>query len=299
VISFAWEWPIPEAVPDVSDHDANFARERAGSRRRIDAFVRPVLDRHFPARTLAVLDVGCGGGEAVERLVELGHDAWGVDPSGLRQVEWASSAIRDRLLGGDGLALPFADRSFDVVVASGCLEHVGVIETTNPYSVRPTDDQADRRRRFLEEILRVLSPGGLLLIDFPNGAFPIDFWHGDSPGGVRWHGPSERFLPTYREVAQHVEAIGGASIATVSATRRLAFDQVGAHWYGRLGRLPMKAWLTLMDVAGLRWLRESALAPYLCLVIRRQSGADSRIPARSSLSTTDLPPPRRSAPSDQ
>jgi len=117
--------------------------------------------------------------------------AWGNDPSALRKWQWRERMWRERLSVADGGSLPFADGFFDAVLASGVLEHVGVAESrTGRYEVRPLPSRDAVRRRFLTELFRVTAPGGTIWLDFPNGAFPIDFWHGDRPGAARRHGPA-------------------------------------------------------------------------------------------------------------
>lgn len=57
---------------------------------------------------------------------------------------------------GDACALPFADRSFDVVYSNAVIEHVGDLE---------------RQRRFVAEALRV---GRRVFLTTPNKWFPIE-----------------------------------------------------------------------------------------------------------------------------
>jgi SAM-dependent methyltransferase len=220
---------------------------------------------------LRVLDSGCGNGESVDALLAAGLDAWGHDLSALRKWQWRTRARRDRLVVADGNALPFPDGFFDAVIASGVLEHIGVNEKGGArYSVAPLPDRDARRASFLSSLLRVLSKNGFLFLDFPNGAFPIDFWHGTKTGGARWHSTHEGFLPTLREVGSLCAGLDGAlTVTPLSPHRRLRFNQVAGHWYGRLFRLPMKAFFGLMSVPGFRFLAGSPLNPYLVLEIRR------------------------------
>ena len=92
----------------------------------------------------AVLEVGCGPGELSERVrLELGASVVAIDISP-RMVELAQSRGVDARL-GDAQDLPFADASFDCVVAAWMLYHV------------PDVDRA------LGEFARVLRPGGRLV----------------------------------------------------------------------------------------------------------------------------------------
>jgi SAM-dependent methyltransferase len=77
-----------------------------------------------PERPLRVLDSGCGNGQAVDILNAAGFEAWGHDLSALRKWQWRTRARRDRLVVADGNALPFPAGFFDVIIASGVLEHV-------------------------------------------------------------------------------------------------------------------------------------------------------------------------------
>jgi hypothetical protein len=136
--------------------------------------------------------------------------------------------------------------------------------------VTPLPDRNKRRSQFLSGLLRVLSKQGSLFLDFPNGAFPVDFWHGTKAGGARRHSTKEGFLPTVREIESLCAALDASlSVVPQSPHRRLRFNQVGGHWYGWLFRLPMKGFYRLMSVAGFRFLAGTALNPYLVLEIRR------------------------------
>ena len=102
----------------------------------------------------AILDVGCGGGKAVERLAALASQGrvYGVDYSAA-SVAAASGANAGAIAGGrveirqaSVSSLPFDDNTFDLVTA---------VET-HYYWPDPIAD--------LREILRVLKPGGHLAI---------------------------------------------------------------------------------------------------------------------------------------
>lgn len=63
-----------------------------------------------------------------------------------------------RFVVGSGCALPFADRSFDIVMSNSVIEHVG---------------DADAQRRFAREILRC---GRAIYVQTPNKWFPVEPW---------------------------------------------------------------------------------------------------------------------------
>ena len=256
----------PSDALSAREHEG-WAMEVEGSRRRIADFYEPLL-RH--ERAQRVLDSGCGNGVSVDLLCELGYDAWGNDFSELRRHQWRERRHRERLVVASSLRLPFPDGHFDAVISSGVIEHIGVAETGVPrYAVQPLPDRDERRAAFLAELLRVTRRGGTLFLDFPNGAFPIDFWHGDDPGGARRHARSEGFLPTAREVRALVARVmPRARVDVLSPHRRLQFRQARRHWYGRLlGPLANAAFAT-MRVPPFRALAATALNPFLVIRIR-------------------------------
>ncbi|MCP3956267.1 MAG: class I SAM-dependent methyltransferase [bacterium] len=262
----------PESLTEA--HEEGLRNEVTGTRARIEDYYGPLLRSELGAMDLGrpprVLDSGCGNGISVDMLSEAGFEAWGNDISALRKWQWRERGNRERLVVAPSQELPFPDNYFDAVISSGVLEHVGVEEHGgDSYSVRPLPNRNEARCEFLADLLRVLDPSGVLLLDFPNGAFPIDFWHGTKPGGARFHSIREGFLPTVSEVRAHLRTLGRFSVTPLSPHRRLKMRQVGQHWYGRLLRIPMTALLNLMGYRLFEPLAGSPLNPYLVLKVAR------------------------------
>lgn len=273
--------------------------ETPGAVARMEDFYRPLLERLRSARgggPLRVLDCGCGNGSSVDLLAGAGFEAWGNDLSALRKWQWRERLRRDRLVVADSSRLPFASGYFEAVLCSGVLEHVGVAEERgDAYRVRPLAEKEEARRQLLAELLRVLSPdGGRLWLDFPNGSFPIDFWHGTTPGAARLHSRHEGFLPTVDEVRGYLASVDpNAKLLVSGPSGRLRFQQVSRHWYGRLLARPADIYLRALSLPGLRRLRESAANPFLILeVSRAASGPATAIGGR-------LPASGRSAGSER
>lgn len=109
------------------------------------------LDRAGVALEGRVLDAGCGGGGMPLSLAEEARLVVGIDP--IERFQDAGVRLgRERSLGNlhfalaDGMYLPFADGSFDLVLSHAVIEHV-----------------ADAPL-YLRECARVLSPGGRMYL---------------------------------------------------------------------------------------------------------------------------------------
>jgi SAM-dependent methyltransferase len=106
-----------------------------------------------------VLDIGSAAGAIVHYLSTFGCDVTGVDLSELG-VEKARERYPElRFEVGDAAALPFADASFDKVVAADVTEHL----------------DGATLRGMLAETRRVLVPGGTLSIHTPNPRHLIEW----------------------------------------------------------------------------------------------------------------------------
>lgn len=108
-----------------------------------------------------LLDAGCGPAFIAAELLPLGCEYWGMDAS-RRMLELAACNLPPdagaRLTIADVQHVPYADAFFDSVLC------IGVIE-------RAPDDQA-----VLRELLRVLKPGGTLLVSYPHLFSPYAVW---------------------------------------------------------------------------------------------------------------------------
>ncbi len=145
----------------MNEHEWGTAPEFVGPRHELRE--RLLLDLFLSASPgPAILDAGAGQGTLSARLERLGYEVTSTDIS-----ESAVEILRGRLAGPVAKAsvtdLPFGDESFDGVVLGEVLEHV-------------EDD-----RGALEEVARVLCPGGVLAASVPaNPALhgPSDEWAG-------------------------------------------------------------------------------------------------------------------------
>jgi SAM-dependent methyltransferase len=97
-----------------------------------------------------MLEIGSGRGGLLDALHRRGLDIVGIDTSAARVAEAKARYGDLPLRATSGVALPFADASFDVVLSFDVLEHI------------PDTDG------HLAEVRRVLKPGGWYLLQTPN-----------------------------------------------------------------------------------------------------------------------------------
>jgi ubiquinone/menaquinone biosynthesis C-methylase UbiE len=108
-----------------------------------------------------VLDVGCGPGILAQQMVDRACAYTGVDPS-KKMLEICRRRFAGnpqmQFLSGEATGLAFPTAHFDAALCIGVIDGV--------------PDQ----RQALREILRVLKPGGTLLITFTNAVSPYSWW---------------------------------------------------------------------------------------------------------------------------
>ncbi|MEA3340419.1 MAG: class I SAM-dependent methyltransferase, partial [Chloroflexota bacterium] len=145
---------------------------RAGQERRFQMALRWA---EFAGRR--VLDVGCGVGMYTAAFLRETPRVFGVEIERERALE-----ARERAAGviqSLGERLPFPDAVFDVVFSHEVLEHV-------------SDDRA-----CVSEMVRVLRPGGRIVIFVPNRLYPFEthgiFWRTRYRFG---NAPLVNWLPT-------------------------------------------------------------------------------------------------------
>jgi SAM-dependent methyltransferase len=210
-----------------------------------DEFARaeltPVAARFLPPGSRA-LEVGCGYGRnlvalaGVEGCSVVGSD---VSLSELRRAAAeriaplpAPRRARVALVRQEPFRLPFRDSAFDLVVLWQVVEHLFGREA---------------KRRVLAECLRVVKPGGHLLIETPNQWFPVDyhdnlfpFVHWFLPKAARqwitWKVRGKRYPPSEYVSLPGCERLLRESPEVERLTRETRF-YFGTGWRDAWGRL--------------------------------------------------------------
>ena len=188
-------------------------------------YLRFMTLEHQPVGKL--LDVGCGGGRFLNRMKKRGWQVEGIDFDA-RAIEKAISHYDIRAHVGDLMQCALPSDSFDVITMSQTIEHLHDPNGT------------------LIESLRILKPGGLLVMTTPNvkslGASEFGaFWRG-------WEAPRHLHLFSVESLQRLTQcagfeiadartySAGSAVVYRVSRTNRQ--KQSGKlSWLGELGLL--------------------------------------------------------------
>ncbi|MCX5795280.1 MAG: class I SAM-dependent methyltransferase [Elusimicrobia bacterium] len=112
-------------------------------------------------RSVALLDMCCGHGEALDVMYEMGfRNLTGMDIAFDKRL---SEDSRFRYSVGDALKSGFESQSFDIVTCIHAMHHFATFENV---------------QKFLDEALRLLKPGGkLFIVDFENSPqIRLAFW---------------------------------------------------------------------------------------------------------------------------
>ena len=121
--------------------------------------LRMILDLLGARRFDSLLDVGYGSGIFLPSLATVSDTLSGIDLHDKIDVvekTLAKESLQADLTSGSALDMPYKNETFDCVVSVSLLEHV-----TDPGAV-------------IDEMLRILRPGGVLALGFPCRNFAMD-----------------------------------------------------------------------------------------------------------------------------
>ena len=232
---------------------------RAGQERRL-----AMMRRYAPLEGRRVLDVGCGMGMYTSAFLRYTPYVFGVEIEADRVLE-----ARTRTRGiarAVGETLPFVDNTFDVVFSHEVLEHVA-------------DDRLCAR-----EMVRVVRPGGQIVIFVPNRAYFFEthgiYWRGVYHFGNK---PLVNWLPDAlrNRLAPHVRAYTGRDLRRLFAdlpVRVVVHTQIYPGYDNIVARIPrVGRFLQQMTYALEKTpLRFFGLSHFLVLEVLEEKGATGR-----------------------
>lgn len=150
-------------------------------------FLRAVEDRFYQEIDLPrpIFDLGSGDGHfasaAFSEKLDVGLDPW------IAPMREARTRDAYQLLAlGEGAHIPYGNESFSSVISTSVLEHIPEIDPV------------------LEEVARILKPGGRFVFCVPNHRFPELLWGRQVLEGVglrKWGAAYGRF---FNRIARHV-----------------------------------------------------------------------------------------------
>lgn len=124
--------------------------------RFVRCMYREIVDRAAAKNPTSVLDVGCGNGNILMQLLDIGAALYGLDlsPNMIAEAE-RRLGERASLTVGDAERLPYEDHTFDLVICNASFHHY------------PHPDAV------LGEIRRVLKPRGTFILGDPTAPAPV------------------------------------------------------------------------------------------------------------------------------
>lgn len=150
-------------LPDHPQHKADPEKRRRNTAIQV-AFLRPLLP---PGAVF--LEVGCGDAAVTQAVAPYVQEAVGIDVTGTL-IDHAAAPANFRFAHTDGTNLPLADGMANLVYSNQLMEHL----------------HPDDARQQLQEVIRVLRPGGRYVCSTPNrltGPHDISCYFGDKPEG--------------------------------------------------------------------------------------------------------------------
>ena len=151
------------------------------------AMVRACEDSFYQGLTLPspVLDLGCGDAHfasvAFHHPIDIGLDPWS-DP--LREAR--NRNAYGMIIQSDGGRMPFTDRSIATVISNSVLEHIPHVD------------------RVLEEVARVIQPGGRFVFCVPNHRFPQLLLGTQVFQSIGMQAASEAYTRLFQRISRHV-----------------------------------------------------------------------------------------------
>lgn len=232
-------------------------------------YMLPLLQKLFRKRMKGkrLLSAGCGVGADVDLYRNAGIDAYGID-CGSRSKAWPEREHKSAFHFGSVEHLPYPDSSFDAIVTGCLLPHIGVVGDTSKVG----QDWKTQRQRVAAELMRVLRPGGFIIVGNPNRLCPLDLFHKGQMNGpnslVRWHSPTEKFLLSF---ADHKKIFGKAArLKTLPVAGYWGFHSKRQKFLTSILALALRGYFVFLSVPQFSFLRRSPLNPWLMILITKE-----------------------------
>lgn len=212
---------------------------RAGQQRRLEMIVRAAGQR-IGGR---ILENGCGVGMYVQHLARFGGDVIGMEYDFERAAEARKNS--PHIIQAAGERVPLLPSTFDLILSHEVLEHV-------------QDD-----RRAVQEMVRLLKPGGRAVLFVPNRGYPFEthgiYWRGKYSFGNKLfinylpRALRDRLAPHVRVYTRSdlQKLFEGLPVTFVEQTVIFgAYDNIIAR-FGRLGEI-LRSFLQFLERTPLR-----------------------------------------------
>ncbi len=254
-------------VQTLFNHHARGWRRKYGPKGKLNWRVEQFAGRLFELCVPPghILDLGCGTGEIAAALDQRGYHVTACDVAenmlAIARRSHPGAAVEWTGLAPDWDTLPFADRSFDAVVASSVFEYL------------------DDVPRVATELSRVLRPEGVLLLSVPNPCNAVRKFEARLQALVVSHGvppllrrfprldrympPTTYHLPAFRSLLRHVPRLD--RYAAYLRLSRNRWDAPG--WRSVLSAAHFSP-CDERDFSRAAW-REQAQAPLVLLALKR------------------------------
>jgi SAM-dependent methyltransferase len=188
--------------------------------RLVEFFDNPVS----PPPSKRILDLGCGTGRHQVFLEERGHEVFGMDVSANGLIyarDWLRKKDHPaRLLLANMTSLPYCSSSFDIIISMYVIHHNPLVEV----------------RRTIQEMFRLLLPGGLILLTIPSKrGFRHDRGQQVEPGTVIPDIGQDRGIPHhYFDLAEIASEFTDFVIREIRLDEEVNDDgYLSSHWFIR------------------------------------------------------------------
>lgn len=225
-----------------ADHYLDLLADFVGRGRRPSTDVAPAKQ---------LLEIGCGAGNFLVRAADRGFEVTGLEYSPYA-AERARKNLggRGRVLVGEVSSLADQHDVYDVCVLCDVIEHV-----------RHPDE-------FVRDILRLLRPGGVLLVVTPS----LDSWSARVLGS-RWmeYKAEHLYYFTRATITRQLAGAGYTEVTLRSGVKKLSLDYVAAHFdkYPVGGITHLLRFLRVVSPRGLREHLFSIVASGLVAIARK------------------------------